>query len=120
MAYILVADDDGDIRELVEFTLIRAGHTVVTAHDGIDAWAAIRHQPFDLIVLDSMMPGLSGVQVTSLTRGSEDHFALKIIMLSARAREDQIQEGYDAGVDLYITKPFSPREFIEQVTALTG
>jgi DNA-binding response OmpR family regulator len=97
VARILVADDDVDIRELIEFKLSTLGHEIVAVHDGAAAVDACKeHQP-DLAVLDVMMP---------------------VILLTARAQEADVETGFDSGADDYITKPFSPRELASRVQAL--
>lgn len=115
---VLVADDDEDILQLVSFRLERAGYTVVTAADGQQALAAAReHQP-DLAVLDVMMPGLNGYEVTRQLRADEATAAIPVILLTARVQEADVSRGFEAGADDYLRKPFSPQELRSRVQAI--
>ena len=117
---VLVADDDEDILQLVSFRLERAGYTVVTAADGQQALAAARqHQP-DLAVLDVMMPGLNGYEVTRQLRADPATAAIPVILLTARVQEADVSRGFEAGADDYLRKPFSPQELRSRVQAILG
>ena len=118
MARILVADDDVDIRELVEFKLSTLGHDVVSVSDGAAAIDACQAQRPDLAVLDVMMPGVSGLDAIRAIRADPTLADLPVILLTARAQESDVETGFDAGADDYITKPFSPRELASRVQAL--
>ncbi|MHA7124953.1 response regulator transcription factor [Janibacter indicus] len=115
---VVVADDDADIRDLVAFKLANAGYTVVPVADGDEALHAIgEHRP-DLAVLDVMMPGRSGLDVLRAIRDDGELARTKVILLTARAREVDVDAGFSTGADDYLTKPFSPRELVHRVTAL--
>ncbi len=118
MARILVADDDIDIRELVEFKLSTLGHEVVAVPDGAAAIDACLAQRPDLAVLDVMMPGVSGLDAIRAIRADPALADLPVILLTARAQEADVETGFDSGADDYITKPFSPRELASRVEAL--
>jgi two-component system response regulator MtrA len=118
VARILVADDDVDIRELVEFKLSTLGHEVVAVADGAAAVDACRAQRPDLAVLDVMMPGVSGLEAIRVIRADPGLADLPVILLTARAQESDVETGFDSGADDYITKPFSPRELASRVEAL--
>ena len=118
MARIVVADDDVDIRELVEFTLASLGHELVAVSDGQAAVDACQVQRPDLAVLDVMMPGLSGLEAVRLIRADAALADLPVILLTARAQESDVETGFGSGADDYITKPFSPRELATRVEAL--
>ena len=118
MARILVADDDVDIRELVEFKLSTMGHEIVAVGDGAAAIDACRAQKPDLAVLDVMMPGVSGLDAIREIRADASLSDLPVILLTARAQESDVETGFDSGADDYITKPFSPRELASRVEAL--
>jgi DNA-binding response OmpR family regulator len=120
MARIVVADDDVDIRELVEFKLSTMGHDVVTVGDGAAAIEACRAQKPDLAVLDVMMPGMSGLEAIRAMRADESLVDIPVILLTARAQESDVETGFDSGADDYVTKPFSPRELGSRVEALLG
>ncbi|WP_139980876.1 response regulator transcription factor [Nocardioides litoris] len=118
MARIVVADDDIDIRELVEFKLSSLGHDVTVVGDGAAALEACRAERPDLCVLDVMMPGVSGLDAIRLIREDDALRDLPVILLTARAQQADVATGLDSGADDYITKPFSPRELAARVEAL--
>ncbi len=118
MARILVADDDVDIRELVEFKLSTMGHEITAVGDGAAAVAACQASRPDLAVLDVMMPGVSGLDAIRAIRADPALADLPVILLTARAQESDVETGFDSGADDYITKPFSPRELAARVEAL--
>ena len=115
---ILAADDDEDILQLVAFRLGRSGYRVLEAHDGEEALAlATEHEP-DLAVLDVGMPKLDGFEVVRRLRAQESTRAMPIIMLTARAQDTDVEEGFDAGANDYLRKPFSPQELKARVQAM--
>ena len=117
---VLVADDDEDIRMLVTFRLERSGYEVLAARDGEEALElAIRHRP-ELAVLDLMMPKLDGYQLTRRLRELEETRRIPVILLTARAQDDDVARGFEAGADDYIRKPFSPQELRARVQAILG
>ena len=118
MARILVADDDVDIRELVEFKLSTMGHDIVAVSDGAAAIDACRQERPDLAILDVMMPGVSGLEAVRAIRSDPALADLPVILLTARAQESDVETGFDSGADDYVTKPFSPRELGSRVQAL--
>jgi DNA-binding response OmpR family regulator len=118
MSRVLVVDDDADIRELVTFKLQQAGYTVEAAPDGqLGLDAALANTP-DLILLDLMMPKLSGIEVCRLLRDNDATAETPVILFTAKAQEADVQRGFSAGADDYIVKPFSPRELITRVQAV--
>lgn len=118
MARIVVADDDIDIRELVEFKLTAMGHEIVAVADGAAAVLACQAQRPDLAVLDVMMPGMSGLEAVRLMRADPALADLPVVLLTARAQEADVATGFEFGADDYITKPFSPRELAKRVDSL--
>jgi DNA-binding response OmpR family regulator len=115
---VLVADDDEDILQLVSFRLERAGYNVITASDGQKAIEAAReHQP-DLAVLDVMMPGMNGYEVTRALRADQATAQIPVILLTARVQEADVSRGFEAGADDYLRKPFSPQELRSRVQAI--
>jgi len=118
MARIVIADDDADIRELVVFKLRHGGHEVVPVGDGAAAVEACTADKPDLVILDVMMPGMSGLDAAKALRANSVMDDLPIIMLTARAQESDIEQGLAAGADDYIVKPFSPRELASRVSAV--
>lgn len=118
MARIVVADDEGDIRDLVAFKLRQSGHEVVAVADGAGAVRACVEDVPDLVVLDVMMPGMSGLEACRALRLHPTLGEIPVILLTARAQEVDIELGFDAGADEYVVKPFSPRELVSRVTAV--
>ena len=118
MTAVLVVDDDTDIRELVAFKLSRSGYDVRTASDGdVGYEAALSSRP-DLVLLDVMMPGLSGIEVCRRLRETPATATTPILLLTAKAQEADVEAGFAAGADDYIAKPFSPRELVSRVEAV--
>lgn len=118
MSAIVVVDDDTDIRELVVYRLQRDGHDVRAFPDGVAALAGLAEHPADLAILDVMMPGLSGFDVARSIRNDDSLRGTRIIMLTARTQEADLAQGYAAGIDDYVAKPFSPRELSLRVNAV--
>ena len=117
---VLAADDDADILELITFRLERSGYTVLQARDGEEAWELARSAKPDLAVLDVMMPKLDGFELTRRLRADEATKRMPIILLTARAQESDVQDGFEAGADDYMRKPFSPQELRARVQAILG
>jgi two-component system phosphate regulon response regulator PhoB len=118
MSRILVVEDEAAIAELVSMNLRHAGHEVVLAADGDQAQLAIDAQLPDLVLLDWMLPGHSGISLAQQWRRAERTRMLPIIMLTARAHEGDKITGLDAGADDYLTKPFSTHELMARIRAL--
>ena len=117
---VLVADDDPDILDLVRYRLERSGYAVATADNGADAVRLASELSPALAVLDVMMPGLTGFDVTRRLREDPQTVRIPVILLTARAQEADVQEGFAAGADDYLRKPFSPRELSARVQAVLG
>ncbi|TDT94127.1 response regulator receiver domain-containing protein [Streptomyces sp. 846.5] len=117
MAFVLVADDDGDIRELVAYKLAQGGHQVTVVEDGLAALDAVRDGSVELALLDIRMPGMSGLDVCRELRAAPETETLPVILLTARSQEGDVETGFAAGADDYIIKPFSPRELSSRVEA---
>jgi two-component system, OmpR family, response regulator MtrA len=118
MARIVVADDDVDIRDLVVFKMEQSGHEVVSVGDGAAALEACRAGVPDLVVLDVMMPGMGGLDACRALRLEPALARVPVILLTARAQESDIEQGFNAGADDYVVKPFSPRELASRVAAV--
>ena len=118
MATIVVADDDADIRDLVVFKLEQSGHQVLAFGDGVSAVEACQQQPPELVLLDVMMPGMSGLDACRVMRADPALATVPVILLTARAQETDIEQGFRVGADDYVVKPFSPRELAARVTAV--
>jgi two-component system, OmpR family, alkaline phosphatase synthesis response regulator PhoP len=114
---ILVVEDDADIQQLVSYNLIKAGYNVSCADSGEEALQILSREPFDLVVLDLMLPGKDGIEVCQTVRSQDRIRALPIVMLTAKGEEEDIVAGLECGADDYITKPFSPKIFLARIEA---
>jgi DNA-binding response OmpR family regulator len=112
---ILVVEDERSISEVISLYLRRAGYKVNLVHDGFAAMSALAQQKPDLVILDLMLPGLDGLEITRRLRAHSD---LPIIMLTARKEETDRILGLEMGADDYIVKPFSPQELVSRVRAV--
>jgi DNA-binding response OmpR family regulator len=112
---VLVVDDEAAILELVRFTLERDGYRLLVAADGWEALEVARREHPDLVILDVMLPGLTGLELCRALRAEMD---LAVIMLTARKEESDRVAGLELGADDYVTKPFSPRELAARVKAV--
>ena len=112
---ILIADDEPDVVDLVAANLRAAGYDISKAQDGPSALAAVREQPPSLLILDLMLPGMSGLEVCRTLKGDPATSMIPIIMLTAKAEEVDRVVGLELGADDYVTKPFSPRELVLRV-----
>src|SRR5438477_9092046 len=112
---ILVVEDETTIAEAVSYALQEAGYEVDAVGDGRDALEAVRARRYDLMILDLMLPGISGLEVCREARAEGD---LPIVMLTARDAESDRVLGLDLGADDYVTKPFSVAELVSRVRAL--
>src|SRR5512145_2295094 len=115
---ILVVDDEPDITALVAYHLAKAGYRVSTAANGPDALKAAREERPDIVVLDLMLPGVSGYDVLAEMRRREETRDVGVILLTARREEADRIRGLSLGADDYLTKPFSPHELALRVGAL--
>jgi CheY-like chemotaxis protein len=115
---VLVVDDDDVIRQLITVNLELEGFDVVTAVDGQDALDKVKQAQPQVITLDVMMPRLDGWEAAARLRGDPETAHIKVILLSARAQEADLQRGERIGVDAYLTKPFDPDELIDLVRRL--
>ncbi|AKU09999.1 phosphate regulon transcriptional regulatory protein [Azoarcus sp. CIB] len=117
-ANILLVEDEPAIQELIAANLGRAGHHVVRAGDAETAQRIVRDALPDLVLLDWMLPGMSGIELARRLRADERTRTIPIIMLTARGEEQDKVAGLEMGADDYITKPFSPRELVARIKAV--
>lgn len=117
-ATVLIVEDEPAIRELLRINLAQAGHTTVETSSAEQAGAAILKALPDLILLDWMLPGASGIELARKLKSAERTKAVPIIMLTARGDEQDKISGLETGADDYITKPFSPRELMARIKAV--
>lgn len=115
MAKVLLIEDEENIRKIISYDLRKAGHTIVESGDGQEALDIALKQPFDVLIIDWMLPHVSGIEIVQKLR--TQHVDSVMIMLTARDDETDILYAFDQGVDDYVTKPFSPRELLARVNA---
>ena len=117
---VLIADDEPNIVISLEFLLEQDGYRVLVARDGNEALEAIAREVPDLVLLDIMLPRLSGYDVCQRIRQNPAWAKVRVIMLTARGREVEVTKGLALGADAYVTKPFSTRDLLDQVRQLLG
>lgn len=117
-ANILLVEDEPGIQELLKLNLGQAGHQVTAASDAEDALQYLKSALPDVILLDWMLPGMSGIDLCKRLRSDNRYQPVPIIMLTARGEEQDRVAGLDTGADDYITKPFSPRELVSRIRAV--
>jgi DNA-binding response OmpR family regulator len=116
--HILIAEDDHDIAELISHYLTKAGWSVHVARTGDQALAYVRNHGVDVVILDLMLPGMSGFEVCKALRAERATAHLPVLMLTARTEESDRVKGLELGADDYISKPFSPNELVARVRAV--
>ena len=116
--HILVVDDEEDILELVRYNLKREGYRVLCSKSGEEALDMAQSEQPDLIILDLMLPGMDGLEVTKALKSSDRMKDIPIVMLTAKGEEPDIVAGLELGADDYVTKPFSPRILTARVRAV--
>jgi CheY-like chemotaxis protein len=112
---VVIADDEPSMRLLVHATIESDDYKVVEAGDGAQAWAMIQQHKPSLVLLDVQMPGKSGLEVLQLVKADPSLAATRVILLTAKAQESDIEAGLIAGADFYLTKPFSPLDLLTRV-----
>jgi len=117
---ILIADDEPNILVSLEYLMKREGFEVLLARDGEEALALARSAAPDLVLLDVMMPRLTGFEVCQALRSEPATAAMRVLMLTAKGREVDAAKGLGVGADGYVTKPFSTRDLVRQVRRLLG
>ena len=113
---ILVCDDEKSIVRLVEVNLQQAGYEVVKAHNGVECLAMVDAEQPDLIVLDVMMPEMTGFEVLEKLKANEATQHIPVIMLTGEVQDADVLHGWQGGVEYYLTKPFNPTELLKFVT----
>jgi CheY-like chemotaxis protein len=115
MRTVVIADDESSMRLLVHATIESDDYCVVEAADGVEAWAMVqKHRPA-LVLLDVQMPGQSGLEVLRMIKADATLAETRVILLTAKAQESDIETGLIAGADFYLTKPFSPLDLLTRV-----
>ena len=115
---VLVVEDELKIRNVISMYLKKEGFSVLETGNGLEALSLTEKEKPDLIILDIMLPGMSGYEVCRKIKSNEDTKNIIIVILSAKGQEWEKSEGYQVGADLYETKPFSPKQLINNVKAI--
>jgi len=115
MAHILVAEDERDIRELINFTLVYAGHQVTQAANGAEALELAPKVKPDLIMMDVRMPKMTGYEACRQIKQIEELKSVPVVFLSAKGQDEEVQTGIEAGAVDYILKPFAPEDLTRRV-----
>lgn len=118
MAHILVAEDERDIRELINFTLMFAGHQVTQASNGAEALELAPKVKPDLIMMDVRMPRMTGYEACRQMKLIDEIKNVPVIFLSAKGQDEEVQTGIDAGAVEYILKPFAPEELTRRIAEI--
>ncbi|MBW4438183.1 MAG: response regulator [Pleurocapsa minor GSE-CHR-MK-17-07R] len=118
MARILVAEDERDIRELINFTLMFAGHTVTLAANGEEAVQKVTEANPHLIMMDVRMPKMTGYEACKAIRAMEPFKEVPVVFLTAKGQDEEVDMGRDAGATAYILKPFSPDDLTRRLAEL--
>jgi DNA-binding response OmpR family regulator len=117
---ILIVDDEPNIVISLEYLMKREGFETSVAGDGEAALAALEKAPPDLVILDVMLPRMNGFEVCRRIRADPRWRALRILMLTAKGRDTEVEKGLGLGADAYVTKPFSTKDLVAQIRALVG
>jgi len=117
---VLIADDEPNIVTSLEYLMSKRGYEVKVARNGEEALALVASFLPDLVLLDVMMPRKSGYEVCQQIREHKDWQHIKVVMLSAKGREAEVNKGLSLGADIYVTKPFSNQELIDKIDELLG
>jgi DNA-binding response OmpR family regulator len=120
MIKVLVVDDDPYILMSVEFLMKKNGYEVMVARNGTEALAFIDTDRPDLVLLDIMMPDVDGYSICKYIKSTPSLVDIIVVFLSAKTAEADVQQGYDLGAALYVSKPFSTRELMKKIKALVG
>lgn len=112
---VLIADDEPNIVVSLEYMMTREGYQVLVARNGREALEAIRRERPQLVLLDGMMPEMTGFDVCEAVRADPALSGVRILMLTAKGRETDVARGMGVGVDAYVTKPFSTRDLVARI-----
>ena len=119
MKKVLIVDDEPNILISLEFLLTKGGFQVFVARDGQEALDIIKAEMPSLVLLDIMMPNVDGYEVCQYIKNDSLLNHIKVVFLSAKTKDEDIEKGYAMGADLYLTKPFSTRNLMKEIKALT-
>ena len=119
MEKILIVDDEPNILISLEFLLSKNGFKVYVARDGAEALEIVKKETPEIVILDVMMPNVDGYEVCQYIKNGSLLNHIKVVFLSAKTKDEDIEKGYAMGADLYLTKPFSTRNLMKEIKALT-
>ena len=120
MKKILIVEDDADVREVLIKTMEKVGYETSGANNGAVAWDMLQKEKPDLVVLDVNMPIMNGIELLRRIRQDKNLEDISVVMLTARAKDYNITQGYSFGADYYITKPFTPMTVVGAIKTLLG
>jgi DNA-binding response OmpR family regulator len=115
---VLIVDDEPNILLSLEFLMKKEGYAVFIARDGEEAFEIINREQPDIVLLDIMMPKVDGYQVCEFIKNNQLTANTRVIFLSAKSKEIDVEKGYSVGADLYISKPFSTRDLVKKVSVM--
>ncbi|SMG48855.1 Response regulator receiver domain-containing protein [Marivirga sericea] len=115
MKKILIVDDEPSILMSLEFLMKKAGYSIFIARNGREAIEIVERELPDGLILDIMMPEVDGYEVCEFIKGNEKTKHIKVIFLTAKAKEEDVKKGLEAGADLYLKKPFATKELVKKV-----
>jgi len=118
MKKILIVDDEPGILMSLEFLMKKEGYEIFIARDGKEAIEIVKKESPAALILDIMMPEVDGFEVCEFVKGNENTAHIKVIFLTAKSKDEDIQKGLAAGADLYLTKPFSTKELVKKVNGI--
>jgi DNA-binding response OmpR family regulator len=118
MKKILIVDDEPGILMSLEFLMKKEGYEIFIARDGREAIEIVKNESPAALILDIMMPEVDGFEVCEFIKGNEKTSHIKVIFLTAKSKDSDIQKGLAAGADLYLTKPFSTKELVKKVNEI--
>lgn len=117
---VLIVDDSDDNVRIVQSVLTARGFGTEVAYDGPSALKALEHRRPDVILLDVMMPSMSGMEVLDRVRANPQHTSIPVILVTARSGDEDVLAGYKFGADYYLTKPFTPRQLLYAIGLVLG
>ncbi len=115
---IAIVEDEPDLREVLEYNLAREGFRILMAGDGEEGWELVRRERPALVILDLMLPGMDGTEISRRMQQDPDTRTIPVLMLTAKSEETDVLVGFAIGADDYVTKPFRPKELIARVKAV--
>ena len=115
---IMIVDDEAAVQQMMELVLKEGGYEPIVAGSGEQALEILQDAAPDLIIVDVMMPGMDGIELCGEIRNNPDTQSIPIIILTAKANTDTLDESYNAGADLYLIKPFAPEELLTMIQRL--